>query len=69
MSSQRRLNVNINKHTEAALLEVSADMGVSITEALRVLTGFGHFAWRSQQDGYKLSRKRNGQAERFDLRP
>lgn len=65
---QKRLSVNINRHTEAALLEVAASLDVTVTEALRILTGFGHYAWRSQEDGYTLARDKGGRTERFVLR-
>lgn len=62
---QTRLTVNINRHTEAALRAVAAEHDTTITEALRILVGYGHYAWRSQEDGYTLAREKGGNTERF----
>lgn len=64
-TDQRRLNVNVNRQTEAALLEVAAELNISVTEALRVLVGMGVNAFRWNRDGFQLHIERNGAVERI----
>ncbi len=65
---QPRLSVNISKATEDALLELSSDKGITITEALRRLVGYGSIMYRaiSKESGEVLIRK-NGEIERVML--
>ncbi|GJJ22323.1 hypothetical protein [Mycolicibacterium mageritense] len=61
----RRLNVNINQQTEAALLQVAAEMGTTVTDALRVLVGMGISAYRWDRDGFKLYTEKGSLRERI----
>ncbi|MCA1671784.1 MAG: hypothetical protein LC799_06125, partial [Actinobacteria bacterium] len=46
-----RLSVNISTATADALREVSHDKGVSMTEAVRRLIGYGIVVYRAVRDG------------------
>lgn len=51
MTGQPRLSVNISRDTEAALMEVSVREGVSFTEAVRRLVGYGHLVYQAVRAG------------------
>lgn len=64
----KRLSVNIAPATAGALLDVVTDKGVSMTEAVRRLIGYGAVVYRAVRDGGEvLIRKENGQTERIVL--
>ncbi len=46
-----RLSVNINARTEAALVEMCSREGISMTEALRRLAGYGEVVYRAALEG------------------
>lgn len=50
-ASYRRLSVNINDHTAAALRRVRDRDGVSLTEAVRRLVGYGAVVDQTIRDG------------------
>lgn len=66
---QHRLNININELTKAHLSEVAAIRQSSITDAVRVLIGIGHFIWRAHKDGRTILLEKNGDTDRviFDF--
>lgn len=49
--AQPRLSVTISRRTEAVLLEVSVSEGVSVTEAVRRLVGYGHLVYDAARAG------------------
>jgi len=62
-----RLSVNISRATEEALLELMDEKGVSMTEAVRRLVGYGSVVYRAVREGDEVLIRRNGQAERVVL--
>ncbi len=63
-----RLSINISKATEEALLELSKEKDVSITEAVRRLIGYGSVIYRAVRDGGDvLIRGGDGETERVVL--
>ena len=62
-----RLSVNISTATADALREVSRDKGVSMTEAVRRLVGYGIVVYRAVRDGGEVLIRRDDKAERLIL--
>ena len=62
-----RLSVNISTATAEALREVSRDKGVSMTEAVRRLVGYGIVVYRAVRDGGEVLIRREDKAERLIL--
>jgi hypothetical protein len=62
-----RLSVNISTATAEALREVSRDKGVSMTEAVRRLVGYGIVVYRAVRDGGEVLIRRDDKAERLIL--
>lgn len=64
-----RLSVNISQDTLVALQEIAADHGVTATEALRRLVGYGVVVYRADKAGHEvlIRRKVCGQLERVVL--
>lgn len=62
-----RLSVNISTATAEALREVSRDKGVSMTEAVRRLVGYGIVVYRAVRDGGEVLIRRDDNAERLIL--
>lgn len=62
-----RLSVNISAATAEALREVSRDKGVSMTEAVRRLVGYGIVVYRAVRDGGEVLIRRDDKAERLIL--
>ena len=51
----KRINVAVSKDTVQALQRLMAGEGVSLTEAVRRLVGYGDFVYRTvREDGAKL---------------
>lgn len=65
-SQLTRLSVNISQETLKALEEVANDKGISMTEAVRRLIGYGIIVHRSIRDGNDvLIRKGHNKLERI----
>lgn len=65
-SKSTRLSVNISQDTFEALQEVAHDKGISITEAVRRLIGYGIIVHRSTRDGHDvLIRRGHNKLERI----
>ncbi|MGH3794017.1 MAG: hypothetical protein ACRDSP_03930 [Pseudonocardiaceae bacterium] len=62
-----RLSVNISKATTEALREVTKDKGISMTEAVRRLIGYGIVVYRVVRDGGEVLIRRDDKAERLIL--
>lgn len=62
-----RLSVNISTAAAEALREVSRDKGVSMTEAVRRLVGYGIVVYRAVRDGGEVLIRRDDKAERLIL--
>jgi hypothetical protein len=61
-----RLSVNMSTATEEALQEVAEREGVTVTEAVRRLVGYGHLLYRvTQIDGDEVLIRRGEQTERI----
>lgn len=58
-----RVSVNISDDTAAALREVASDKGVSITESLHRLIGYGIIAYRADKDSAEVVLNSNRQVE------
>lgn len=64
-SRTTRLSVNISQDTLKALEEIVNDKGISMTEAVRRLIGYGIIVHRSIRDGHDvLIRKEHNKLER-----
>lgn len=57
-----RLSVNINKDTNTGLHEVARERGVTITEAVRRLIGYGMMVYRANRDGHDILLRRSEEA-------
>lgn len=68
-TSPTRLSVNISRGTEEALREITADKGISMTEALRRLVGYGVLVYRADKGGHEalLRHRDTQQVERIVL--
>lgn len=62
-----RLSVNISRDTLEALQEISTEKGVTITEALRRLVGYGIIVYRANRDGQDVLLRRDNKTERIVL--
>lgn len=62
-----RLSVNISQDTLGALLEVATDRGISMTESLRRLVGYGILVYQVDRDGGDALLRQNGRLERIVL--
>ena len=62
-----RLSVNISRDTVDALQEIASDKGISMTEAVRRLIGYGIIMYRANRDGYDVLLRREGKLEKILL--
>jgi hypothetical protein len=62
-----RLSVNISRDTLEALQEISNEKGVTITEALRRLVGYGIIVYRANRDKKDVLLRRDNKTERLVL--
>ncbi|GAA1862861.1 hypothetical protein GCM10009772_43260 [Pseudonocardia alni subsp. carboxydivorans] len=62
-----RLSVNINHDTYEAIQELARERGVTVTEAVRRLVGYGAIVYRSNRDGQDILLRRDGKTERVML--
>lgn len=69
MTRQQRLSININAITALHLEEVKVFRSSTITDAVRVLVGIGHYFWRAHRDGYTILTEKDGVTNRvyFDF--
>jgi hypothetical protein len=68
MSDDDRLSVNITRDTKAALEQVAKREGVTETEALRRLVGYGALLYRvSVVDGDEILIRKDGKLTRVRL--
>ena len=67
LTKPTRLSVNISTATAEALREISRDKGVSMTEAVRRLVGYGIVVYRAVRDGGEVLIRRDDKAERLIL--
>jgi predicted enzyme related to lactoylglutathione lyase len=60
-----RLSVNISRSTVDALQEVVSDNGISMTEAVRRLIGYGIVMYRADKDGYDIQLRQGTRLEKI----
>jgi hypothetical protein len=60
-----RLSVNISRDTFEALQEIASDKGITMTEAVRRLVGYGIIVYRASRDGYEVLLRRDGKLEKI----
>jgi hypothetical protein len=66
-SKPTRLSVNISQSTVEALQEIVSDKGITMTEAVRRLIGYGIVMYRANRDGYEVVLRREGKLEKIVL--
>jgi hypothetical protein len=66
-SKPTRLSVNISRSTVDALQEVASDNGITMTEAVRRLIGYGIIMYRANRDGYEVLLRRENKLEKIIL--
>ena len=62
-----RLSVNISRDSAEALQEISSDKGITMTEAVRRLVGYGIIMYRANRDGYEVLLRRDNKLEKILL--
>lgn len=60
-----RLSVNISSSTANALREIARDRGLTMTEALRRLVGYGIVVYRAVRDGSDVLIRRGDKIEKI----
>lgn len=60
-----RLSVNISRDTLDALHEIAGEKGITITEALRRLVGYGVIVYRANRDNHDVLLRRDNKTERI----
>lgn len=67
VSKPTRLSVNISRSTVDALQEIASDNGITMTEAVRRLIGYGIIMYRANRDGYEVLLRRENKLEKIIL--
>lgn len=62
-----RLSVNISRDTVEALQEIASDKGITMTEAVRRLIGYGIITYRANRDGHEVLLRQDGKLEKILL--
>ena len=60
-----RLSVNVSNSTADALREIARDKGLTMTEALRRLVGYGIVVYRAVRDGSDVLIRRGDKIEKI----